>query len=331
MSNLALTEAKQLSANLPQIMEKVLIAGDLSKMEAKDRITYYLKTCESLGMNYLTKPFDLITLNGKMVLYPNRSGTDQLRKIGSVDTKIISKSFDKETGCFTVVAQATLPNGRTDEDMGVVYCAGMKGDALANAQLKAMTKAKRRVTLSIMGLGWVDESEVDSIRGAKKHKMDLDTGNVIDVGPAQTDQNNHQTESQNTKKIDPEREAIYRELMPMHKLFRETFPEVKFSELLFKKYGVEETKLMTLQELQNLLVYLQAELALKSEEITKNFPPISSSELMKRGMNAAISAMEETQVVSEETSISEPKMTWFKEPKPGIDSKSPTQDEKYVK
>jgi hypothetical protein len=33
--------------------------------------------------------------------------------------------------------------------------------------MKAETKSKRRVTLSIVGLGMLDESEVDSIPGAK--------------------------------------------------------------------------------------------------------------------------------------------------------------------
>ncbi len=171
---------QQTSFDISLIMEKVLLAGDLSKMEPMDRIKYYLKTCESLGMNPLTKPFDLITLNGKMVLYPNRSGTDQLRDIRNVDTQIVDKGFDKDTGCYVVTARAKLPSGRTDEDMGIVYCAGLKGDALANAQLKAMTKAKRRVTLSIVGLGWLDETEVGTIKGAKTHKMDLNTGAVID-------------------------------------------------------------------------------------------------------------------------------------------------------
>jgi hypothetical protein len=174
---------KTKSVDVNQVMEKVLLAGDLAKMEPRDRVTYYLQTCESLGMNPMTKPFDLITLNGKMVLYVNRSGTDQLRKIGNVGIQIIDKGFDKDTGCYVVTARAKLPCGRDDEDMGVVYTVGLKGDPLANAQLKAMTKAKRRVTLSIMGLGWLDESEVSSIKGAKLHKLDLESGAVIDVAP----------------------------------------------------------------------------------------------------------------------------------------------------
>jgi hypothetical protein len=39
----------------------------------------------------------------------------------------------------------------------------LKGDALANALMKAETKAKRRVTLSIAGLGWLDETELETI------------------------------------------------------------------------------------------------------------------------------------------------------------------------
>jgi hypothetical protein len=40
---------------------------------------------------------------------------------------------------------------------------------LANALMKAETKSKRRVTLSICGLGFLDETEADSIPGAVVH------------------------------------------------------------------------------------------------------------------------------------------------------------------
>jgi len=43
----------------------------------------------------------------------------------------------------------------------------LKGEARSNAMMKAETKAKRRVTLSICGLGMLDESETDSIPGAR--------------------------------------------------------------------------------------------------------------------------------------------------------------------
>jgi hypothetical protein len=56
-----------------------------------------------------------------------------------------------------------LANGRTDESTGAVPIKGVHGEALANAFLKAETKAKRRVTLSICGLGLLDETELETI------------------------------------------------------------------------------------------------------------------------------------------------------------------------
>jgi len=43
----------------------------------------------------------------------------------------------------------------------------LKGDALANALMKCETKAKRRVTLSLAGLGWLDETELETIPGIR--------------------------------------------------------------------------------------------------------------------------------------------------------------------
>jgi hypothetical protein len=56
-----------------------------------------------------------------------------------------------------------LPNGRQDESIGAVNIAGLKGENRANAMMKAETKAKRRVTLSICGLGLLDETEVETV------------------------------------------------------------------------------------------------------------------------------------------------------------------------
>jgi hypothetical protein len=60
-----------------------------------------------------------------------------------------------------------MPDSRQDESTGVVALAGLRGEALANARMKAETKAKRRVTLSLCGLGWLDETEVEDVPGAR--------------------------------------------------------------------------------------------------------------------------------------------------------------------
>lgn len=145
-------------ASLDKI-EKVLMQGDLSALNAEERVSYYKRVCDSLGLNPLTKPFDYITLNGKLTLYATRSCTDQLRNLNKVSVRITDRQ--ELNGLYMVTAQATDPTGRVDEAMGAINVANLKGEALANAIMKGETKAKRRVTLSICGLGFLDESEVE--------------------------------------------------------------------------------------------------------------------------------------------------------------------------
>ena len=144
-----------------EIIEKVVIGGDLSKLSAEERVSYYRAVCESLGLNPLTRPFDYITLNGKLTLYAKKDATDQLRDKHNVSTFVVSR--ERIDDIYVVTVHATLPNGRQDEEIGAVSIAGLKGEALANAMMKAGTKAKRRVTLSIVGLGMLDETEVETI------------------------------------------------------------------------------------------------------------------------------------------------------------------------
>jgi hypothetical protein len=154
------------SAASGQLMESVLIKGDLSKLTPQERSSYYIKVCESLGLNPLTKPFEYITLNGKLTLYALRNCTDQLRTINGVSVEDLTES--EREGVFIVTAKVHNKDGRTDVAKGAVSITGLKGEALANALMKAETKAKRRATLSICGLGFLDETEIADIPASAK-------------------------------------------------------------------------------------------------------------------------------------------------------------------
>ena len=158
------------------IMERVLLAGDLSKLQPEERVQYYGAVCKSLGLNPLTKPFEYISLNGKLTLYARRDCTDQLRRIHNINVTITSREL--VNGCYVVTAKAAGFD-RIDESIGAVAVEGLKGDALANALMKAETKAKRRVTLSIVGLGWLDETETETIQGARPVVV-TETGEVTE-------------------------------------------------------------------------------------------------------------------------------------------------------
>lgn len=146
-------------------VELALVKNDLSKLTAEERLSLYNKTCESLGLNALTSPFGYIEFKGgKLSFYALKNCTDQLRSIHNISIEITAKS--KVDDLYVITAQAKMPSGRIDEDMGTVSIKGLSGEALGNAMLKAITKAKRRVTLSICGLGMLDETEAETIHDA---------------------------------------------------------------------------------------------------------------------------------------------------------------------
>jgi hypothetical protein len=163
------------------VVEQVVLQGDLAKLDPSQRVLYYHKVCESAGLNPFTKPFEYISLNGKLTLYATKSCTEQLRKLNGISIeKMESKVVDD---LYIVKVTARTKDGRTDESTGAVVIGNFKGDAKANAIMKAETKAKRRVTLSIAGMGWCDESEIETIPNARPVTVDLTTGEVQDVTP----------------------------------------------------------------------------------------------------------------------------------------------------
>lgn len=145
--------------------EYALLEGDLSRLDEKSRLSLYNNVCLSLGLNPMTAPFGYIRLSGKLTLYAKKDCTDQLRKIHGVSiTDLVGRDMN---GAYVVTAKAQDKTGRIDVGTGAVSLEGLKGEALCNALMKAETKSKRRVTLSICGLGMLDESETGSIPGAE--------------------------------------------------------------------------------------------------------------------------------------------------------------------
>ena len=174
--------------NAAAVLERVIASGDLSRLTPEERNSLYVQTCSSLGLNPMTRPFEYVTLQGKMVLYARKDATDQLRAIRDVSVSIASR--EKVGELLIVTARATI-GGRSDESIGAVALEGLRGSDLANAYMKAETKAKRRVTLSICGLGFLDETEVADVGAAPLHRRPaimsaagpvLDASTVLEAG-----------------------------------------------------------------------------------------------------------------------------------------------------
>ena len=146
---------------LSERIEQVVMTGDLSGLDAAERLQYVKARCHELGISWLAQPFAYIVLNGKMILYALRSCTDQLRRVNGVS--VFEQTQGEDNGLWVVQVKVRDRAGRTDTGTGAWSIEGLKGEARVNAILKAETKAKRRATLSICGLGMLDESELDTL------------------------------------------------------------------------------------------------------------------------------------------------------------------------
>lgn len=159
MSNLTTTSGDS------AIMEAVVAGGDLARLTPAQRTQWYVMRCEAAGLDPRTQPFQYITLQGKLTLYATKTATEQLCQSRNISTQILSR--ERSDGLCIVTCRATSAEGRYTESIGAVNVESLKGDALANALMKAETKAKRRAVLALCGLGMLDETEAETIPGAQ--------------------------------------------------------------------------------------------------------------------------------------------------------------------
>ena len=144
-----------------RVVESMVLRGDISGLSSEDRARFYLQMCDSLGLSAASQPFAILRLNGKEILYPTRGATDQLAAIHRLNREIVDgpKVIDVAgTKMIYALCRATHPNGRFETAVATVPAT----DPL-NALMKCETKAKRRATLSILGLGMLDETEIETI------------------------------------------------------------------------------------------------------------------------------------------------------------------------
>jgi hypothetical protein len=167
-------------ANL-DILEKLIVDGDLSKLSQEERLRYYHLTCERLDLDPMSQPLSYLKLNNKLVLYAGRGATDQIARKAGISRRIVRTEI--LTGkVYLVVAEATDASGRVEQSTGAVNIENLFGENLVNALLRAETKAKRRAVLSFTGAGMLDETEVETIPGARPiaPTVTTTTGEVTD-------------------------------------------------------------------------------------------------------------------------------------------------------
>lgn len=145
-------------------MLALVSGGDTSRLTPAQKTAYYVARCEAAGLDARAQPFAYMRLQGKETLYATKACSDQLAAKHGLRVTITDQRT--EDGIRIVTARVEAKDGRVTEEIGALSIKGLSGEALANALMKVVTKAKRRAVLSICGLGALDETEVEAIPGA---------------------------------------------------------------------------------------------------------------------------------------------------------------------
>ena len=157
--------SQELSTEIsPEIINSLILTGDMSKLTPSQQTQYYNAICNTLGISPLTQPFAIIVYQGKKILYARKDCTQQLSNTRKISTEITKT--EKDESVYTTYVRATMPDNRKTDEIGSVYIGGIKGQDLANLYMKSATKAKRRAVLALCGLGMPDESEVEDFNPA---------------------------------------------------------------------------------------------------------------------------------------------------------------------
>ena len=186
---------KDIMDGLPEEISKAVALNDLSRLSDAHKMQYYYAYCKSLGMDPLQKPFAFITFKEwdataresveREQLYATKNCGQQL----AVRSKLNLVKVDEKVadGLMEVTYRASTEDGRQVDDIGVVSIKGLVGNNLANAKMKAHTKAMRRVTFAFLGLGILDETEIGTIKGATKSEPDFESETIVNEVPVVQD------------------------------------------------------------------------------------------------------------------------------------------------
>lgn len=161
---------------LPDEVVLAIAAGNLAPLEPRLRAVAIRTICEDGNLPVSLAPVILIPGDGGTLKpYVTSIGASWVADNKRVSTKILGT--ESTGGVYVVRMLAIAGDGRSVEDIGAVAIGGLGGQNLANAFMKAHTKAYRRAVLRLAGLPLTDDDEGTG----PPRRIDYETGEIIDA------------------------------------------------------------------------------------------------------------------------------------------------------
>jgi len=226
----------------PAVIEQ-LIRGDVSNVPREALLRYIFTFCERVGISPLAVPFSLMKTQAGMRLVANRNFYDAVASKYSVSRECVGEGFFEGTKLYFTRYRATTPDGRVTEDMALVDTAGLNGNDLANAIMKAHTKGRNRATRAHLGFPFPDETEAETVAGAT----------VVSIEEMPNGHDGEPQQEEAGPKLEPpraSREQIKRIHAVAHRLGMD---ENAYRAYLEQRFGVRSSKSLTAEQADELI------------------------------------------------------------------------------
>ena len=142
---------------------------DTRALDKNQRRAVLVELARKLGLNPLSNAVMFLLTNGRETLYVTKQGTDQIAAAARLQRETIKGpevvTIEGRKLVFCQV-RATHPDGRSEVSTATLALMDPVNDLM-----KCETKAKRRATLSVCGLGLLAEDEIETIPGAQRVPM----------------------------------------------------------------------------------------------------------------------------------------------------------------
>lgn len=165
------------------LLEAVAGGKDTRALGSNDRRALLASLNRQLGLNPLSGGVQFLLTNGRETLYVTKQGTDQIaRREKLVRETLKGPCVETMEGVKVVICQVCVkhPDGRAETCTATLpFSTG----GLVNDLMKVETKAKRRATLSLCGLGMLSEDEIETIPGARTVPADVLAEPVVTAPP----------------------------------------------------------------------------------------------------------------------------------------------------
>ena len=132
-------------------------AGRCDRLNEEQRADYINYLCGKIGIDPTFRPVDLIKTKNGIKPYLNKGASELIRDIRKIS--IDDMQIKDVNGMWVATCRVRNAEGRCDTDIGVCLKDGTSASPMNqnDSLMKAVTKAKRRATLSMCGLGAIIE------------------------------------------------------------------------------------------------------------------------------------------------------------------------------